>query len=222
VDEKFMKPAHGWEGTPTPQQLAAYADGELDATDALAPLRQHIEAWLALHPEARAELEAQRHLRRIWDETTPPEPSEAAWRRLLARLPAEPVKTPATVRGPALSRWIAAAVVAAAAGLFFALRPAEEVLPPVADQRPQRVAMLDDGATFEVASADEIEVLSVEGRDTHTLAVRDLSIRSLLELLGPGEMTMMQPAPDAAIHVRNDGQTAPVVWARTGNEMNDD
>ena len=66
------------------------------------------------------------------------------------------------------------------------------------------------------------QALSVDGRDTHTLAVRGLSIRSLLELLGPGEMTLMQPAADAAIQVRNDGQTAPVVWARTGNEMNDD
>jgi len=215
-----MKASHGWEGTPTPEQLAAYADGELDGHDALAPLRQHIEAWLALHPEARAELEAQRHLRRIWDETTPPEPSEAAWRRLLARLPAQPAKTQPATHGRA--RWIAAAAIAAAISLFFAFRPGEHPRPPANNPQTQRAAELDDGATFEVATADEIEVLSVDGRDTHTLAVRDLSIRSLLELLGPGEMTLMQPARDAAIHVRNDGQTAPVVWARTGNEMNDD
>ena len=40
---------------PSPGQLAAYVDGELDA----AACRQ-VEAWLATHPEAAAEIEAQR------------------------------------------------------------------------------------------------------------------------------------------------------------------
>jgi len=220
-----MKSSHGWEGCPTPEQLTAYADGELDGHDALAPLRQRIEAWLARHPEARAELEAQRHLRRIWDETAPPEPSEAAWRRLLARLPAAPAAPPAPPAAASRARrrapWIIAGTVAAAVALFFALPATQE--PPLPHLHPpgQPPPELDNGLPLEVASADEIEVLSVNGSDTHTLAVRGLSVRGLLELLGPGEMSLLQPARDAAIQVRNDGHTAPVIWARTDNEMND-
>lgn len=216
-----MKSSHGWDGPPTPEQLTAYADGELDGHDALAPLRRKIESWLALHPEARVELEAQRHLRWIWDETAPPEPGEAAWRRLLARLPAEPARKPVP-RGLVGAGWIAAGVAAAAVALFFAFRGPVEQPDVPAPPGPPAVAALDDGVPFEVASADEIEVLSVEGADTHTLAVRGLSVRALLELLGPGEMTLMRPAADAAIQVRNDGQTAPVIWARTDLEMIDD
>ena len=219
-----MKVSRGCPESPTPQELAAYADGELDGSDALAPLRQKIEAWLERHPAARAELEAQRHLRRIWDETTPPEPSEHAWERLLARLPAKACK-PVHRALWARTRWLAAgAAIAAAVALFFVLRTPEPAVPtpPAPQPAPFAAAELDDGAPLQVASADEIEILSVAGSDMHTLAVRDLSVRELLELLGPGELTLMQPARDAGIHVRNDGQNAPVVWARTDAEMNDD
>jgi ferric-dicitrate binding protein FerR (iron transport regulator) len=220
-----MRVSRGCPESPTPQELAAYADGELDGSDALAPLRHKIEAWLEKHPAARGELEAQRHLRRIWDATTPPEPSEQAWERLVARLPAEPCQPP---RQPPLwtrTRWLAAgAAIAAAVALFFVLRTPEPAVPtpPAPQPGPFAAAELDDGAPLQVASADEIEILSVAGSDMHTLAVRGLSVRDLLELLGPGELTLMEPARDAGIRVRNDGQTAPVVWARTDAEMNDD
>src|SRR5205823_2431220 len=46
---------------PSPGQLAAYVDGELDAAAC-----RRVEAWLAAHPEAAAEIEAQRRLADLW------------------------------------------------------------------------------------------------------------------------------------------------------------
>src|SRR5438270_6339912 len=86
---------------PFPELLAAYADGELDAAG-----RARVEAWLAEHPEARDEIEAQRRLsrrnRHFWQATAGPQPSEASWLRLLARvheaLTASPRPAPAAPR----------------------------------------------------------------------------------------------------------------------------
>jgi len=71
--------------TPTPNPddfprglLAAYVDGELDAE-----ARATVEQWLAEHPEALDELQAQRELSPanapLWERAEPPEPSEAEW-----------------------------------------------------------------------------------------------------------------------------------------------
>src|SRR4051794_27452677 len=85
---------------PFPELLAAYADGELDAAG-----RARVEAWLAEHPQARAELETQRRLsgrnRKLWHASAGPAPSEASWSRLFHRVhgavhdPARPAEPPA-------------------------------------------------------------------------------------------------------------------------------
>src|SRR5262249_58779212 len=70
---------------PFPELLAAYADGELDAAG-----RARVEAWLAEHPEARAELENQRKLSRsnskLWHASGPQSPGERSWSRLFRRV----------------------------------------------------------------------------------------------------------------------------------------
>ncbi len=72
---------------PSPQQLAAFLDGELDAAD-----RARIGTWLTAHPDAAAEIDGQRRFARLWAENPPPEPGPAAWATALAgvraRLPA--------------------------------------------------------------------------------------------------------------------------------------
>ena len=88
---------------PFPELLAAYADGELDAAG-----RAHVEAWLAEHPEAHAELETQRNLSRkhgrLWQTSASASPGEKSWSRLLVR------RSSLTI--------IIVAIVAAGAGLF--------------------------------------------------------------------------------------------------------
>lgn len=126
-----------WQGAdgpaPTPEQLAAYADCELDGRPEAEGLCRRIEAWLARHPEAAADLQAQRALERLWQATTPAEPAESAWADVLARLediPLSPAAGPArSARLRARAAWAAVLLGASAAALWLALvllRPAEE------------------------------------------------------------------------------------------------
>lgn len=130
--------------TPTPDDpfprelLAAYADGELDA-----PARAAVERWLADHPEAAPELQAQRDLSPanagLWERAEPPEPSPVAWacvrRGIAAALaPAEPA--PAARGGWRNAAWAAAAVAvagvaAAAAWVFLAPAPPADRADPI-------------------------------------------------------------------------------------------
>src|SRR5207247_5654688 len=59
---------------PTPEQLGAYADGELSAPD-----RATIDSWLRRHPAHAAEVDALRSLTQLWHDTPPPQPSAHAW-----------------------------------------------------------------------------------------------------------------------------------------------
>src|SRR5436309_2861754 len=76
--------AHEWDSSdrgPSPAQLMAYADGELEPGE-----REHVVAWLADHPAAAAEVETLRRLERLWQAAAPPEPAPEAWARALARI----------------------------------------------------------------------------------------------------------------------------------------
>lgn len=86
--------------------LAAYADGELDATG-----RAIVERWLEEHPQALSELRSQCKLSSaaLWETTRPPEPSPAKWAAVrrgieaeLAPAPLDPVRP---FRGKRLAGW---------------------------------------------------------------------------------------------------------------------
>jgi hypothetical protein len=219
----MTRPAGEDARAPSPEQLAAFADGELDAGP-LAPLKPYVEEWLRDHPEARAEVEAQHRLADLWRATTPPDPGEAAWAALFARLPdALPLDTEAGRRRWRWLAWVAGTVAttAAAVGLaLYLLRPAaddgragHDVRPPV-----QAAPGADDDLTpFPVATADEVQILRVDGADTGTLVVGELPVRGALVLVGPGDVTItsVQPAADDNMvpQVRLEGARTPVVWA---------
>jgi hypothetical protein len=67
---------------PTPRQLAAFTDDER--------AREQVRVWLAGHPEAQtqadAEAEANCRLLRLFSATRPDEPSPEAWEATLARI----------------------------------------------------------------------------------------------------------------------------------------
>ena len=109
-----------------PELLAAYADGELDA-DA----RAAVERWLADHPEARAELDAQREFSPangpLWESAEPPEPPPAAWAVVRGGI-GDRLAGAGRPRGRAVG-WVAGGLAAAvaASAAWLALAP---VTPP--------------------------------------------------------------------------------------------
>ncbi len=223
-----------WRGDdppPTPEQLAAYADGELDGRPECAALRQHIEAWLAHHPEADAEVEAQRRLAQLWQASSPPEPSEAAWNDVLAQLEQHAATRPAAPARLGLfgKRALAAGVVAASAAAVWLtlawLKPPAggEVArqgPPRPEVRPQPVPPRPaprDVEPFPVATADEVEILSIQGADTGTLVVGEPPVRGPLVLVAQGEVEVTRAEPE----VRMGSAGPPMIWAPLANERDD-
>jgi anti-sigma factor RsiW len=106
-----------------PEQLAGYADGELGPAT-----REAVERGLLGDPRARADVEAQRRLARLWQATAPADPGEDAWSGVLARIEAS---LPAVrLARPGRRRWPARAALAALrAGPHNRERP--QATPPV-------------------------------------------------------------------------------------------
>jgi hypothetical protein len=158
--------------TPTPNDLprellAAYADGELDEAT-----RASVERWLAGHPDARNEVQAQRELgpanAGLWERAEPPEPSEGQWawsrRQIESRLSA-PEPSSHRWRGA----WAVAAVVSAgiaAALAWVAFAPVRQP-PREGDPRPNELARAPEVAP----SPREVAQLSPPGDPLAGIAV---------------------------------------------------
>jgi hypothetical protein len=158
---------------PSPEQLAAYADGELDAAS-----RRHCAEWLAGHPEDAAEVETWRRLTRLWQASAPDEPGPAVWAAALDRiektLPAGP---PAPVRGRNLFLWASLLTATAAAILTVSLsarlfRSVPEVPSDPVDE------------PYLVAEAHEVTIISMDVKDTDALVVGESPVHGPLAFAG--------------------------------------
>jgi anti-sigma factor RsiW len=171
-----------------PELLAAYVDGELAPAEC-----RRVEAWLAAHPEARADVEAQRRLARLLDESAPAAPAEEQWADVLARMERGlAVPSGGPTGGRRRAAVVAAAVVAAAAAVLLAVAlnglPVRPVLP---GDTPQ-----EDEEPWPVASADEVEVLSMDDRDRGTLVVGEPPVNVPVELVTAKEVQVNKLEPD--------------------------
>lgn len=205
---------------PEPQLLAAYFDGELEGRGDSADLRARLEAWLGEHPEA---VEASARLQQLWLDTTPAEPSAAAWNQMLDQMDSQR-RPPIANRRP----WFAIGIVAASIALCVGLgvgawrfgAPADvkngllAVAPPVKAE--------NEGEVFPVATADEVIVLHIEGRDTDALVVGLLPVPGMLEMAAPGEVRVFHARPAATDRmvptVLQDGPRAPMIWAKLATD----
>jgi hypothetical protein len=155
---------------PTPEQLSAYADGELPPAD-----RALVEAWLADHPADSQEVDSTRRLTRAWRACHPPEPRPDAWARTLDRIHAGlPAARPGARRRPlgALVALLAAAAVLA--GVLLA-RPWQRLAPPAGDSAPgfTRAPPAPDepDEPFPVAEAHEVDILHMNAEDADRVAM---------------------------------------------------
>jgi hypothetical protein len=165
---------------PTPAQLAAYADGELGPAD-----RAAVEAWLREYPEGHAQVEAQRGPTELCRHAAPPEPDEAAWAATLARVEAGLVG--GRQRRPwRLAAWLAVGGTAAAAVLAFLLGRS----PPQAPQAPPIARVLP------VVAPDDVDIISMDGRDRDALVVGDPPVRGSLTLASAQDVSLNEAGRD--------------------------
>ena len=192
---------HDWK--PTPEQLAAFGDGELTGPD-----YDRVAAYLAGHPEAQTELADWRRLEQLLRATVPADPTEAAWRRVLDAVGSEPRSRPAR-RSPTARAVVAVAVAACLALTILLFRGRT---PSAKDSK-----LPVDVEVLEVATADEIQILHVEGRDTATIVVGEMPLTGELTLADAGEIevTSVQPAiRDRMMPVVHVEGRRPMIWAR--------
>jgi hypothetical protein len=190
---------------PSPEQLAAYLDGELDLVT-----RARVAAWLCSHPAAAAELQSLRQLESFWRETTPATPSQATWDALLDRIvsaadrrtPAEafeagePIVASAPARKRAATygwRWHLRMAGTAAALLLITLslyRPMNQQTSPPPG-RSVTVAQV-----LRVAGDDDVEIMSMEAEDIGQLVVGEPPMRAPFVLVAFGDIVLENLAPD--------------------------
>jgi len=177
--------------SPRPEELAAYADGELDHCETGAALKQRIEKWLAVHPEETAEIESIGRLAFLFKWSAAAEPGEPAWSQLSSRINKDLLEGSSQKprRKTRKVFWAALLAVAAAAVLLalnFNLGPQPTHKRTLL--KHEQVAV----EPFPVATADEVEVLRVDGDDTNALVVGQLPVSGLLLLVFPQEVEILQ------------------------------
>jgi hypothetical protein len=209
----------GW--APSPELLAAYGDGELDGNGPCFAMRKRLEAWLADHPDAAASIEGQRRLAEWFRATSPPEPTGTAWAAVSARV--QRLARPRSASTRARRVWLGVLGATAAAGLWLALG----LLPTNHQHKLPGTAAPglsgDLAEAFAVATAAEVEILSVQGEDTASLPVGELPVQGSLVLLEPGEVTLtsVEPTQDNMVPAVRTGGNAPVIWAPVDAERVD-
>jgi anti-sigma factor RsiW len=185
--------------TPTPERLAAYADGELHGAE-----RAAVEAWLDVCPQARADVEALRRLACQCRRTSAPEPSLDAWDAVLNRLhtalPSDP--RPLPFPRPTYRPLVPAAAAAAAVILAAALGRVLWTTPQAPPAAPTTLT-----ESLELADARDVEIISIERNDAETLLVGQAPVREALLLAGPNDVTFEGVVPG----LRRNG-AAPIIF----------
>jgi hypothetical protein len=185
--------------SPTPEQLAAYVDGELDPGE-----RMGVEKWLRTHPDVAAQIEEHRDLTRLWQAMKPIGPEEAKWAAVLEQIECGFLRS--RPLGHGRRRIIrAGAALAAAVLLLLVWRYWPE---PTA--HPQSVEPLA------VVSPDDVEIVSLRAADRVTLVVGVPPVTEPLVLASPNDVQFEHVEPDGDgmipdIHMDEKSDTAMIV-----------
>jgi len=166
---------------PTPELLAAYADGELEPR-----VRQQVEAWLRDRPGAGAEVEALRGLKRVWQTLPAPEPAPEAWNTTLARIEAR-LPRPGVRPRPSRGRWMAWTWVlstsAAAVLLVVLSRLFWPGLLPLGGEGEE--------VPFPVTAGSEVVIISMDANDVAALVVGHPPVQGEIVLTSHDEIALL-------------------------------
>jgi hypothetical protein len=190
------------DGKPTPEQLAAFADGELSGA-----ARRAVEDWLAAHPDDLAFVESLRDLDQVWLDTAPPEPREDTWAPVLARIGDAASKPAHRGRRVAGFAWIALALGATAATLAISIgltRTPPEGSPPTAPEVARQ--------TLPFATEDDVEIISMEADDAKVLVVGDPPHRGAIVMASAKDVTVHQSAPGLEVIMPDQKDQGSPAW----------
>jgi anti-sigma-K factor RskA len=192
--------------------LTAYVDGELNEQESA-----RVEEWLAGDPAARAEVDAQRRLKALWEQGAPADPTPAAFDAVRARIEAGRTSpAPASRHRARLALAAALATAAAATLAFFLNRPAPRPEPEPGPRLPAALPL-------EVVDADEVVIEELDAADRPLLVVGQPPVTGPLVLAGEGEVVVdhMESFPvhdrKPYLHAPRDGSpmlVAPMSFAR--------
>ena len=143
---------------PTPEQLAAYADGQLHRRTA------QVEGWLVEHPDAAAEVESYRRLARLWDTTSAPEPPPAC-------LGSHAGPDQGSVAGQAALPVPFRPGRGGLAGLAVVRRRPRRPAAAAALFGPRAPGYPGEVRSFPVASAQDVTIISMDAGDVELLVV---------------------------------------------------
>jgi anti-sigma factor RsiW len=188
---------------PRPEHLAAYVDGEL-APEA----RRAVEAWLADHPDAAAEVADQSRLAGLWRQTAPAELPEAVWADALTRVEAalsagEVSAAPSAHRGAEKRRrlaWALALLSGAAAAVLIALGTGRLWAPDPEESEP-----------FVVAEPHDVDIISMDAAAFGALVVGDPPVQEPLVLASTDDFRLHSFIPS------DDGLAPTVVAGEDGS-----
>jgi hypothetical protein len=186
---------------PTPEILAAYVDGELEACQ-----RRDVEAWLTEHADAQSDVAAQRRIAALSQSSRPAEPDAATWSVALASIAARLPSGPRVQRHRHLPlRWLVGVAAAAAVAASIALwinRPTtvepDFSGPPPSDPWP-------------VVSAEDVVITSIAEADRDSVVVGELPISSPLALVNHGDINQVELTPDQGMNPQYHPDHAPMI-----------
>jgi anti-sigma factor RsiW len=174
---------------PTPAELAAWVDGELEAADAA-----RVEAWLADHPDEAADAESSSRLAGLFRDHPPPEPSSAAWDRTFSRIAAGAAR-------PRRPRWPVLLILglAGAAAILAAVAATGSLWPKpgrMKDGGPVVKLPADDDndEPLAVATAGEIDVLNMDAKDAGRVMIGPLL--DPFEIASPDDVDLVAAEED--------------------------
>jgi hypothetical protein len=170
--------------TPTPERLAAFADGELRGAE-----RAAVEAWLEGCPQARAEVEAFRRLACQCRRTAASEPPHDAWDTVLHNIHAAVPAGYRPVPLPRRRRPFTPAAVGAAAAVFAGIVVGNSFWSKTA--APPATVVIPIKEPLYLADAREVDIISIDDGDASSLLIGRPPIRDPLQLAGPGDVTLV-------------------------------
>jgi hypothetical protein len=198
------------------QLLAAYADDQLDEAT-----RCRVRSWIDAHQSARRELDGQfafsQRRAQLWNDLQATQPSDAAWAGVWERIEFS-LESPRTeVKPRQRRRWLRRGIIS---GLLVAPCSAAVALCLTGPAPVTTVEQAVDEPTpevFQVAAADDVEILSVRDSDAASLLVGQPPLCGKMTLAARGDVKFEFVGASgnaASSEVQMDGPTdAPLVHA---------